>query len=156
MKILALDQATKLGFAVFNDCNLVAYGIGDFSKYKDVTERINQIKQQIAELIEIYKPDIIAMEDCQMQFSPQVFKTLAMLQGVLRDLCYELNINYEVISPATWRATCKIKGRKREEQKANAINFVEKMFGLTGEKEHEDLSDAICIGWHTVKKCVRG
>jgi Holliday junction resolvasome RuvABC endonuclease subunit len=149
MRVLALDQATHLGFSVFNDGKLVSYGLGDFSKYKDITERINQIKMQVSELIDLYKPDIIGMEDCQMQFSPQVFKTLAMLQGVLRDLCFELEIKYEVIPPPTWRASCGIKGRKREEQKANALIFVRRMFNIEG--DIDDISDAICIGYHLTK-----
>lgn len=150
MRVLGIDQASKLAFSVFEDGKLLTYGFGDFTKYEDATERINEIKLQIIELINIYEPDLIGIEDCQMQFNPQTFKFLSMLQGVLRDTFYEMGIPpYKVIPPSTWRKTCKIKGRKRVEQKANAITFVENVFGITGSLD--DIAEAICIGYHLTK-----
>lgn len=124
--------------------------MGDFSKYEG-TERINEIKQQVLELIQLYQPDKIGIEDIQLQFNPKVFKFLAKLQGVLLDTFYELGIEYEVISPSTWRAKCSIKtkGKKREQLKKEAITFVENMFGITGDLD--DIAESICIGYYLTK-----
>lgn len=149
MRVLALDQATHTGFSVFDDGKLVTYGFGDFSKYKDSTERINQIKMLLSELIDTYEPDFVGIEDCQLQFNPQTFKLLAMLQGVLRDLLYELDIPYEVVPPTKWRKKCGVKGRKREDQKANAIMFVGRMFKIDG--DIDDIAESICIGYYLSK-----
>lgn len=150
MRYLAIDPATHLGFSVFNDDKLITYGLGDFTKYEG-TERINQIKLQVLELIELYKPDKIGIEDCQLQFNPQVFKFLSKLQGVLLDTLYELGIECEVMSPSTWRTKCGIKtrGKKREQLKKDAVAFVERMFGITGNLD--DISESICIGYYLTK-----
>lgn len=152
MRYLGLDPATHLGFSIFEDNNLLMYGLGDFTKYKDNTERIHQIKLQTLELIEKYEPDMIGIEDIQMQRNPQVFKFLSKLQGVLLDLFHELQIPYEVIPPSVWRKTCgiKTKGVKRVQLKKDALDFVERMFNITGDLD--DIAESICQGWHMVKK----
>lgn len=151
MVTIGFDPATHFGFAVFVDSRLKTYGLGDFTKYTDVTERINQIKQQVLELINLYQPEKIVIEDCQLQFNPQVFKFLAKLQGVLVDTFYELGIAYEIISPSTWRSACGIKtrGKKREQLKKEAVTFVERMFNITGDLD--DIAEAICIGYYSTK-----
>jgi Holliday junction resolvasome RuvABC endonuclease subunit len=146
VKILAFDQATKMGYSVFQNGNLVSYGYRDFSKFKLSDKKYNEIKLQVGELIDLYKPDIVAIEDCQLQRNPKVFKSLAILQGVLRDYFYENDVKYEVVPVKTWRSTCGIKSGKREKQKADAISFVQKMFNIEG--DIDDIAESICIGYH--------
>lgn len=45
------------------------------------------------------------------------FQTLARLQGILMDTCFELKINYKICPTNTWRAHHEVKGRSRADKK---------------------------------------
>ena len=130
-------------------------------KIEDSSERIHIMKLFLKELIDKFSPDIIILENTQLQYSfnpatksqkvisPEVFKFLSKLLGVFEEYCFENQICFTTIFATEWKSTCKIKGRKREEQKENAIRFVKEKF----EKDvSSDVADAICIGWWGVKK----
>lgn len=46
-----------------------------------------------------------------------VFETLARLQGILMETCYELKIPYEICPTNTWRKFCGVRGRSRADKK---------------------------------------
>lgn len=87
---------------------------------------------------------MVALEDVTQQFNPQVFKLLSKLLGVIENMLYENNILYDVISPGTWRKACKVKGRKRVEQKENTRVWVKNKYDFD---VTEDECDAIGIGY---------
>lgn len=78
----------------------------------------------------------------------QTFKVLAEVFGVIYELITELDLPYMVVFSGTWKSTCGIKGRARDEQKRNAQIYVNNTFGI---KATQDESDAICIGVHALK-----
>lgn len=45
--------------------------------------RINQLIDEIERLIKEYQIEILAIEDIQLEYNTLVFKTLAMLRGIL-------------------------------------------------------------------------
>lgn len=147
MKILSLDQASICGYSVFEDGKLKSYGLGDFRKYNDNwSEVCHQIKLQLCELIEKHNPDYIALEDTVLEKNPKVFKQLSKLLGVLEETAKEYGINCCVVPSPTWRKTCGIKGRKREEKKKGALLFVKRVYGLEG--DIDDIAESIGIGYH--------
>lgn len=150
--ILALDQATKTGFSVFEKetKTLIAYGLGNFSKYKYETEKLSMVKEHLISLIETYKPDIIIFEDCQMQLNKNVFKQLSKLLGILENTAFELDIPYETKSPNTWRGDLGFGRGKREILKQKAITFVKSNFNIDGDLD--DIAEAICIGYSATLK----
>ena len=149
MKILALDQAAKTGWSIFDNTILVAYGIIDYSKINDVIERNSKLKKAIMKLIRKYKPEVFVLEDIQYQKNILTYKQLARLLGTIENYFFERKYAFEIVKPGEWRKTCHIKGRKRKEQKRNAQLWVKKYFNI---HVSEDEADAICIGWHMVKK----
>lgn len=54
-------------------------------------------------MIENWKPDIIGIEGIQYQkeIGVTTFQTLARIQGILMDCCFELGIRYEICSTNT-------------------------------------------------------
>ena len=51
-------------------------------------------------VIKEWKPDYIVMEDIQYQHGAVLtYKVLAMLLGIIEELCTEHGIKYEVVSP---------------------------------------------------------
>ena len=120
-RILALDQASiTSGYAIFDNEKLVTYGKWS-SNGNHSTERITQTKAWVACMIDRWKPDLVVLEDIQLQKFGTIngqenegvitFKKLAALQGVLKNYCFETGIVYKIVPPATWRAHSEIKGR---------------------------------------------
>lgn len=146
-RVLGLDAATNTtGYSLFDDKVLVAYGTFSTDQTLGTTERINQVKHWLESLREGCEPDAIGIENIQyQQFSGvKTFQTLANLQGVLADFCFENNIPCEFAYPSTWRSYLGIcHGDRREEAKKQAQEKVKTLYGFA---TTQDEADAICIG----------
>ena len=143
MKILAFDQATKCGYSVIEDGNIITYGMKDFSYLKEWDEKVNAIKHLLESLNEQHNPDAIVLEDIYSLPNISTYGKLAMLLGVLIDFCFEKQIAYMVVSPQTWRSTLGIQGKAKEDVKRNAIGYIRNRFDIN---EESDVCDALCIG----------
>lgn len=158
-RILALDQATVIsGWSVFDDKELVKYGIISPNEKFDKTTRISIVKQWLIGTIDSIKPDLILFEDIQLQdfnnsFSGQkkqhdnigvtTFKVLAELIGVLENAAYEAGVPFKIVHSATWRKDVGINGRTRADKKKSAQMLVKRWYDV---QVSEDEADAICIG----------
>lgn len=148
-RILALDQATHItGYSIFDNEKLVTSGTFQ-TELKDEFARVNAIKNWLISMVESWQPDLIGLEDIQFQkFNNQMvgvttYKTLAHLQGVLMEVCFENDWNYQICAPATWRAHNKVKGKSRVDKKKSMQKLIKEWFDIT---VNEDESDAIGIG----------
>ncbi len=148
-RVLALDDATsKTGIAVFDGNKLVYYGKVEAS-HPEAVERISFLRQLLLLLISEWKPDIVAIEDIQLQDNVQTFKVLAQLQGVLENALYEKKVEYYIVSASTWKAHCRITGRNRQKQKQSAQERVKQWYGVVAT---QDECDAICLGKYVADK----
>jgi Holliday junction resolvasome RuvABC endonuclease subunit len=148
------DQATwTTGYSVYNDLKLIDYGHFSLNKEDEINAdehyRIYQMKQFVDNIIEKTIGEIYAIENIQFQGNYKSYKELAELLGTLKTDFMERQLLCLLIEPSKWKGTCKIKGRKRQEQKKNSIKFVLEKFGLN---VTEDEADAINIGWHVMTK----
>lgn len=147
-RILAFDQAANTsGWSVFDDLELVKFGKWS-STGSHSTEKINQTKHWVANMIQTWKPDLVVFEDIQLQKfdggeAVITFKKLAHLQGVLKNYCYENGIIYKIVSPSTWRAFNEIRGKERNDKKRNAQFKVKALYDVS---VTQDEADAILIG----------
>lgn len=152
--IIALDQSTQLtGYAIFQDKDLIAHGV--FSPSGDYEHRIVKLRQWLLDKLEPLKPNVeVYFEDIQLQdlgggsIGITTFKKLAHVQGALIVTCIEEDAPYTIVPAATWRKTCGVKGRVRNEYKPAAQAHVLEKYGI---QATEDEADAICIGEHGVK-----
>ena len=142
------------------------YGEIDLSHIKDTKQRMSQMKNEIYILWDKYQPIVIGLEDTTLRTSTyftgkvsvtkplnvDVFKTLTKQLGIIENDMYEKEIEVFTVLPSEWRKTCGVKGRKREEQKENAIKFVSEKFGLD---VSENVAEAICIAYHIHKKVLK-
>lgn len=154
-RVLALDAATETtGYSIYDDKHLVAYGTFSVIYSADSTYRINQVKHWLEEVINKCNPDAIGIEGIQYQKERGVktFQTLANLQGVLLDFCFENKdkIEYKVCSSSTWRSFLGLNhGDQRENAKQKAQTYVKLMFGVSAT---QDEADAICIGKYFINQ----
>ena len=155
IRVLALDAATNItGFSLYDDKELIHYGVFKTDQQLDTTARINQVKHWLEEVVKEWKPDAICIEHIQLQTygtknSPQVelYRVLANLQGVLPDTIFELGLPVELVYSSTWREVVGVEGNGRENKKKEAQNKVMMWYKL---KCTQDEADAICIGKYYV------
>ena len=156
-RILALDAATNTtGFAIFDDGDLVSYGIYKANNELDTTSRINDVKKWLIALCKEIEPDFVGIENIQLQTYNQgqaqvkTFQSLANLQGVLLDTLFELCIDHDLAYSVEWRKYCNIgDGTGRENKKKAAQNKVKLWYGQ--DCTHDE-ADAICLGKYFVGK----
>lgn len=154
-RILALDAATGItGYAVYDDSNLISYGTFKTTN-ENVTEKINEVKKWLLAIIDQIEPDFIGLENIQLQTFGQgqaqvkTYNTLARLQGVLLDVCFETCIDSDLVYPSEWRKYCGISGgdSHRENKKRAAQEKVKLWYD---QDCTQDEADAICIGKYFV------
>ena len=133
--IISLDQAITTGWCVTIDGDIVSRN--HFTvKGNDYDIKINKIKEVVIKLTEKYKPHLITVEGVQYQSNQAIYGKLSRLQGVLINYFIENNILYEIVTPSQWKGYHKIKGRKRAEQKANAMLRIKEL-GIDCDSEDE-------------------
>lgn len=156
-RILALDAATgTTGYSIYDDKQLVAYGTFTTEYSDDSTNKINQVKKWLEEVCKTCTPDAIGIEGIQYQkeHGVKTFQTLANLQGVLLDFCFENRDKYKyaLAASSTWRSYLGINhGDQRENAKQQAQSYVKLLFGI---KATQDEADAICLGKYFTSKFV--
>ena len=157
-KLISLDQALNVtGYSVFEDGSLSSYNKFTTSEGVETAKKLEQIREFIIELIEEENPDEVAIEEIQLQQIPgtsahgnvETFKKLAYVQAILLEVFSEKEIKYHIVSSASWKSTCGVKGRGRAEQKRNAQIFVQEEYGI---KAIQDICDSICIGKHVIEE----
>ena len=153
-KLLALDQASQVsGYSVFEKetGKLIAHGSFSFTQ-PDFDTRLYHINRKVKQLIEEYNIEEVYLEDIQLQGEDGipnvlVYKRLAEVLGVLCCLCAELQLPHTVVPPATWRHTCGIRGKTRQDKKNNAQLYVRHKYHIS---VTDAVADAICIGEHAI------
>lgn len=148
-RTLGLDQATHItGYSIFDGNELVYAGTFEASAEDEIVRDL-EIRNWLIQTIQNWKPDIIGIEDIQLQqfnnktVGVTTYRTLARLQGILMAACEEQEVDYVVCPPATWRANCEVKGRTRSDKKRSMQNKVKEWFDIT---VSDDVADAIGIG----------
>lgn len=153
-RVIAFDQASYVtGYSIFDGNELIDYGTFETQLDSEVA-RFNMIKMWAASMINNWKPDYIGIEGIQFEkeFGVTTFQTLARLQGVLMELCYEQNIPFEICPTNTWRHHCKVKGQSRPDKKRSCQLLVKDWYDIT---VNNDISDAIGIGKYVSEVIVK-
>lgn len=94
--------------------------------------------------------DYVAFEDIQNQANNETYKKLAYCQSAIYLWCYFNDIHCSTLGPSHWRSVLGGNfGRKREEQKKAAIEYVRR---ACNKEVSSDEADAICIGLAYLKE----
>lgn len=144
-RVLALDQATYIsGWSIFSDGKLLRYGTFE-TKLEDEIARDTTVKNWLINMVQNWKPDMVAIEGIQYQQNEGVttFEKLARLQGILMNCVYELGLPYQVCHTQVWRHHCGVKGKTRADKKKSMQLIVKDLFDIS---VSNDCADAIGIG----------
>ena len=83
MKILSLDQSSRFtGYAVYEDTNLIKWGLIDTHHYSSSENRYNAMCAAIDKLLIDYKPDVVVFEDVY-EFDASLIFAILSASGVL-------------------------------------------------------------------------
>jgi Holliday junction resolvasome RuvABC endonuclease subunit len=145
---LGLDQSSQVSaYCIAKNGTIQDYGVLKFSN-ANPNKRISRLKLAVRDLAENHSVDEVILEDIQKQGSIVGYRTLAMVLGVLIDLCIDLGLPYKIVSSSTWRAHYglgKSKGKghkKREELKADAVALCQEKYGISAT---DDEAEAILL-----------
>ena len=146
-KILAFDQSTKLSaYSLWTDGQYKESGYIDLHKIKDTSERVRAMGVELCKTIKKYSPEKVVLEEVAQQSNALTLKLLARIQGIIIGFCAAHNIETYIVEPSKWRSKLHFEQGpkvKREELKAQAIQYVKDIYGLA---LSEDECEAICIG----------
>lgn len=147
MIVLAIDPSTtSTGWCIYNTELDYAEDYGTIQpNIKDPIKRIIVIRCEIKEIMRMWKPELVVIEDLSVTRNAKTTKLLAGLQVELEILCVHNSLLYYLVRPAEWRKVVGIKGRDRKTQKKNAIEYV-KRNKLVDIDVSDDEADALCIG----------
>lgn len=145
-RILALDQSSKIsGWSFIKDGELDSFGKWEKTA-TDFAVRIHSLCKEIQKKIDELKPDLIVLENIQLQQDVGTFQRLAQVQGALLCVCVENKIPYKILFSNEWRKECNfLKGndKHRDNQKKITQIWVQEKYQ---KKCTQDEADAICIG----------
>lgn len=148
-RTIGIDQATHIsGYSVYDGKELIKFGTFTVNETNEI-QRDNIIKMWLCSIINNWQPDVIGLEGLQLQqnaargIGVTTFETLARLQGILMEACYEQKVPFVICPTNTWRAHCKVKGQTREAKKNSMRQLAREWHNVN---VSEDEADAIGIG----------
>lgn len=104
------------------------------------------MSHQLWTILEIYKPNIVYVEETVVLRNAQTQRFLTRLQGVIYAWCINHGCEFNTIRPTTWRKQLSFsqgKNVKRNQLKEQSVTYVLDNYGLN---VGDDEADAICIG----------
>lgn len=153
-KLVSIDSSTKCtGIAYFENGQLKKHGIIDMHLEKEVQHRTSEMGLRIMRALNAFSPDTVAIERPRGHNNPQILRKLTTLVGMVRGWCVWHDLKYVEIAPTQWRKVLEFRqgrGVKRQEQKAQSLEYVKTRYGI--EAKTDDEADAICIGCSLIKE----
>lgn len=156
---MGIDASTTCtGIAIFKDEKLIYY-TAIRPKGDNWRDRLFHEGPALSQIIQLYKPDIIYMEDVPLKASGGL-KTLVILggvQGFIYGIAASNGVPVHFVSPTVWRSKAKlfdgtIEGKKRDILKKRAIEMANEKFGLNLKwngpnsiKTEDDIAESILI-----------
>lgn len=169
---IGIDASTTcIGYGVFNNNKLIAYGkIKPSEECVTWRDRVQDYIPKLQELIDKYKPTKVCIEDVPL--IKKKMMTLVMLgsvQGMLLGVFGRNGIDIEFRSVSSWRSDIGLfdgtkEGKERDNMKIKSIQRANELFGLdlacvftrngkyNESKSDDDISDGILVYASTLDK----
>lgn len=147
MRILGVDPGYGiLGYGVIDYFNnkhkLIDYGVVRTSKDLDFPDRLLHIGKRVAELIDIYKPTEIAVEDLFFHKNAKTAMYVSQARGVILYISREKNIPVYEYTPLQVKQGLTGYGRADKHQIQNMVKI---FLNLTEIPKPDDAADALAI-----------
>lgn len=150
--MISLDSSTSCtGFAVWSNGEYLISGTLSTDKKIKGEEKLDQMIKLVINYIKQESPTIVVTEKLAVTRNAQTVGMLTELLGAIRGYCVTNDICYYSLRPSEWRKEVakvfeqKPNGRKREDQKAWALDIVSNKLNL--DIESDDRAEAILLGY---------
>lgn len=149
IRMVSFDTASTIsGWAFYENGILKEHGVVDKSKEKDTDIRVEDMCIALIELLNKYKPVIVAVEEQAFARSVSVAVMNAKILGVLQGWCLTIGYSeFVALRPSHWRKLVSDNGpvpTDRKDAKAWDVKKVEEIYGFTPKDDNE--ADAILVG----------
>lgn len=149
MRILGIDPAlTCLGWGVIHSnspkIHYISSGVVKTNVKTPLHNRLAQIVSSIEQVIELYKPDAIAMEETFINLNATSSLKLGYVRGALMSVIGKTNLPYYEFLPNKIKKTIVGAGHAEKEQVKHMVKII-----MSGNMEHItfDESDALAIAY---------
>ena len=143
--ILGIDPGTNvMGYALLRthlrNSEIVTLNVVRMTKLPDQNSKLRMIYDSTAELIQIYKPDILAIEEPFFGKNPQSMLKLGRAQGVVIGACLHAGLEVFEYTPRRIKQSITGKGGASKEQVAAMLHH---MYDFDNETKYLDATDAL-------------
>lgn len=145
--ILSIDGATKTGYAIYKNGEIIEHGTERFTPSK----RIYQYGNWLVQMIDKWQITHIAAEDIYREHSrtrDNAFYVLAKMQGVLEYIAFTNGVELTLLNPLQVKSKMIPSFRKkysRDEDKQRMINRIKRLGYQLETDKADDEADAIGI-----------
>jgi crossover junction endodeoxyribonuclease RuvC len=146
MKILGIDPGLQVcGYACMEtgegDEKLVEAGVFRTPNDLPLAERLNRIAADVSEILENFKPDVVAVEELYSHYAhPKTAIVMGHARGVILQKCAEASVEVRSFSATRIKKSITGNGRASKEQVQRTIQTVLMLPELP---EPNDVADAI-------------
>ena len=143
--ILGVDPGlTRCGYGVIDTSKneAVAFGMFQSLPSSDPRDRVGAIAQDLKQLVQTHKPEMIALERVFAQANLRSVMGVAQVSGALMSIAYEANIPLQFFTPSEVKAAVTGNGRATKDQVALMVTRILK---LSETPKPADVADALAV-----------
>ena len=147
MRILGIDPGVAIvGFGIIeserNTQSLVRCGVITTPAHTQLSYRLHSIYMDLTELISVFKPDAIAIEELFFNTNLTTGISVAQARGVILLACYQSGIPVFEYTPLQVKQAVVGYGRA---EKAQVMDMVKRILKLQDVPKPDDAADAVAI-----------
>lgn len=143
--ILGVDPGlTRCGYGVIDTSKNEAINFGMFQSLpsSDPRDRVGAIAQELKQLVQTHKPEMIALERVFAQANLRSVMGVAQVSGALMSIAFEANIPLQFFTPSEVKAAVTGNGRATKDQVALMVTRILK---LSETPKPADVADALAV-----------
>ena len=152
--ILGVDPGlTRCGFGVIDTSKNQALSFGMFQSQptSDPRDRVGAIAQELKQLVQLHKPQMIALERVFAQANLRSVMGVAQVSGALMAIAYDARIPLQFFTPSEVKAAVTGNGRATKDQVALMVTRILK---LEETPKPADVADALAVALTASKRGV--
>lgn len=143
--ILGVDPGlTRCGYGVIDTSKNEAVNFGMYQSLpsSDPRDRVGAIAQELKQLVQTHKPEMIALERVFAQANLRSVMGVAQVSGALMSIAFEANIPLQFFTPSEVKAAVTGNGRATKDQVALMVTRILK---LSETPKPADVADALAV-----------
>lgn len=145
IRLCGIDSSTSCtGISLYIDGKYSDCTMLNHKDCKEMDIRTSKMILSILEQLDIYKPDIIVIEDDWNKNNVQTTKALSEIIGAVHGYAISKKIDFIKMLPSRWRSLIgfEIGKKKRPELKQMAINYINDKYNID---VNDDVAESCCI-----------